>query len=82
MTQIYTSGKVAAQRNVDGAAHQRQGDVAILQALLAEINNSDTKQITHDVAIATICKINAKNKAFLKYAVKRGWLVVANPEVA
>lgn len=75
----YVAGKAASHHNTESPAHKRQGDVAILKALVAAI--AEKKAITQDEAINIIVAINPKNKAFLRYAsVSRGWLVKKSTE--
>jgi hypothetical protein len=77
----YVAGKPPSHKNTDSEAHKRQGDVAILQALLAAIHANPAKYITMDEAYKIIVGINPKNKAFLRYASKsRGWLVQHSTE--
>jgi hypothetical protein len=77
---VYKLGKPYAPRNVEGAAHLKQGDTLIFAGFKAAIEAHGV--LTYAAAIEAIVKVNPKNKAFLGYAVKRGWLVLATVEVA
>lgn len=82
----YTVGhKKPNQKNTSGVNHKEQGDVPILNALLAEIAKNGF--ILHTDAVKLVKTLDngayAKNVAVLRYlSVKRGWLARIESEVA
>jgi len=79
----YVAGKAYSPRNTDGAAHQRQGDVKIFAGFVAAMAADPEKRLLPEAALAAIMAVNPKNKSFLNYCCKNGWLrkVYAAPVV-
>ena len=70
----YMQGKPYAPRNTGGAAHTKQGDVAIFNGFVAAMQ-ANNGVLTPAAAAAAVKAVNPKNMAFIKYCVTRGWLV-------